>query len=188
MAGYPEEAQAFFRENRRRFGIAFEEGYEALRRAVASGLPQVVVSTQDFSSIVALSGFFTVDMVRSLTAQQDGARHPRPDLSTSFVSPAGEVEERIAEIWAAALGLEEVGAQDNFFDLGGNSLIGIDLVARIRTELRALDLPPHALYEAPTVAALARIVSGEDAREERGGDRRMRAELRRQRLAKAGRT
>ncbi|HEX2084805.1 MAG TPA: SDR family NAD(P)-dependent oxidoreductase [Solirubrobacteraceae bacterium] len=188
QAGYPEEAKAFFRENRERFGIAIDEGYLALRRAVASGLRQVVVSTQDFPSIVSLSRYFTVDVVSSRAAQAaGGVRHPRPDLSTSFVSPSGEIEEKIAASWAAALGLEEVGAQDNFFDLGGNSLIGVDLVARIRTELHALDLPPHALYEAPTVAALARVVSGEDTREDRGGDRRERAELRRERLARAER-
>ena len=57
-----------------------------------------------------------------------------------------------------------MGVLDRFFELGGNSLVGMDVVARTRRELGLAQLPPHALYEAPTVQALAAYVTGD------GGD------------------
>ena len=53
------------------------------------------------------------------------------------------------------LKLERVGVADNFFELGGNSLLGIGLLAALRRVFQDADLPPHILYEAPTVETLA---------------------------------
>src|SRR4051794_21752378 len=49
--------------------------------------------------------------------------HPRPALATDFVAPCSEVEREIAGIWQEEIGIEQVGAQDDFFKLGGDSLI-----------------------------------------------------------------
>ena len=53
------------------------------------------------------------------------------------------------------LGFSEVGARDNFFDLGGNSLLGVDLIARIRNEFQLPTIPGHLLYQAPTIATMS---------------------------------
>ena len=84
--------------------------------------------------------------------------YPRPGLATSFVAPSNDLERKIAAIWGDMLGIDEIGILDNFFDLGGNSLLGIDLIARMRKELAVEQIPAHVLYEAPTVQALARFV------------------------------
>ncbi|WP_156038641.1 phosphopantetheine-binding protein, partial [Actinoalloteichus caeruleus] len=88
-------------------------------------------------------------------------------------------------VWAEALGLDRVGAQDGFFDLGGNSLVGIKVLADIRRRLDVDDLAPHVLYQAPTVGALAQLIAPDQAPPtpavtEPGGDRgqRRRAGLR----------
>ncbi|MFP2902243.1 phosphopantetheine-binding protein, partial [Corallococcus sp. 4LFB] len=61
-------------------------------------------------------------------------------------------------IWAEVLGVERVGAQDNFFDLGGHSLLATLMVARLR-EVFGVDLPLRTLFELRTLAALAEYVA-----------------------------
>jgi acyl carrier protein len=84
----------------------------------------------------------------------DGAR---PKLEETFVMPRTPVEEAIAGIWSDLLGVEQVGVYDNFFDLGGHSLIATLLISRMR-EVFQLELPLRSLFEAPAVAELAELI------------------------------
>ena len=77
-----------------------------------------------------------------------------------YRAPADAVEEILAGIYAQVLGVERVGVDDSFFDLGGDSLSAMRLVAAINTGLDA-DLSVHALFDAPTVAQLAPRIGGE---------------------------
>ncbi len=79
----------------------------------------------------------------------------RPELQVAFVAPRDETERRIAGAWRDVLGVERIGVHDDFFDLGGSSLLGARLTTRMRDVL-AVEVPPHLLLEATTVAALAR--------------------------------
>jgi amino acid adenylation domain-containing protein len=78
----------------------------------------------------------------------------RPDLQTPFLAPATPKQERLARIWAEALGLDQVGAHDNFFDLGGHSLSAMQILSRIREEFR-IEIVLRDFLENPTVVALA---------------------------------
>lgn len=89
----------------------------------------------------------------------DRERLPRPgrdDMAGAvpFAAPAPGLERRIADVWSDVLGVASVGAHDNFYDLGGNSLLLAALHARLRTVLET-DLPIQQLFEHPTVHALA---------------------------------
>jgi amino acid adenylation domain-containing protein len=73
-----------------------------------------------------------------------------------YVAPRDEVERQLAAIWAELLGVERVGALDDFFALGGHSLLATQATMRIRRLYG--DIPLRALLAAPTVAALAEVV------------------------------
>ncbi|MFE6775104.1 non-ribosomal peptide synthase/polyketide synthase [Streptomyces sp. NPDC057702] len=75
--------------------------------------------------------------------------------------PATEAERRIARVWADVLGLDAVGADDNFFDLGGDSILSMQVVSRLRRD--GLHLATKDLFTHQTVAALATVVTVESA-------------------------
>ena len=168
MAGLGKAVQSYFKENRRKYGITFEEGTQALCRILAQPLPRIVVSTQDFRPVVEMNASLTAATVlqRAQQAQPARAVHARPALGISYVAPRNELEQRVASVWEALLGIAQVGIHDNFFDLGGNSLIGLDLITRMKQELSIPVLPAYVLYEAPSVAAMAHYI--EQEQDERG--------------------
>jgi amino acid adenylation domain-containing protein/thioester reductase-like protein len=78
----------------------------------------------------------------------------KPGSGAAKTPPQGELETRIAALWANLLG-EEAGREDNFFSLGGNSLLGVTLAHRLSREL-ARPVPARELFAAPTLAGFAR--------------------------------
>jgi acyl carrier protein len=80
----------------------------------------------------------------------------RPDLTEPFVAPRTPVEKALAEIWSATLGVERIGAQDRFFDLGGNSLSAVQIAFKIRQAFK-IDIPLQ-FFQTPTLAGLAQKV------------------------------
>src|SRR6185437_6817664 len=78
-------------------------------------------------------------------------RFPRPQLRTEFVAARTDTERAVAEVWQAYLGIEQVGVHDPFFDLGGNSLVGMAMVRAVETAL-GVQIAPAVLFEHPTVA------------------------------------
>jgi NAD(P)-dependent dehydrogenase (short-subunit alcohol dehydrogenase family) len=190
LAGYEEALRDFFRQNRARVGIEFADGWRSLLRALATGESHVIVSTQDFPTLVSGSSRFTLEAVTSPAMGGGGELHPRPELVTNYQEPADATEEAIAAIWGESLRLDRVGVLDNYFELGGNSLLGVAIVAAVRRAFKLPELPPHILYESPTVAALSRTVealaSGAAPAATEGGSQ-VRAQLRRSGLEAAAR-
>jgi acyl transferase domain-containing protein len=160
LSGYEESVQTFFREHRTSFGIGFDQGWRTLLRALATGEPHVVVSTQDLTAVLEIAAGFTVEALASgaVGPQGSASHHPRPELVTVYQEPDGAAQKTIAEAWCQALQLERVGATDNFFELGGTSLLSISLLGTLRRSFPEAELPPHIIHEATTVAALARVV------------------------------
>jgi len=76
-----------------------------------------------------------------------------------FVRPHTETEKALAAIWRELLKVENIGINDDFFDLGGQSLLAIKAVSRTR-DVFEVDLPLRNLFEHPTVAGLAEVIDG----------------------------
>jgi len=81
-----------------------------------------------------------------------------------YEPPRGDVEEALARIWQELLRVERVGRNDNFFDLGGHSLLATRVMTHI-SDVLEVDLPLRAVFENPTIEALARAVLEEIATE-----------------------
>jgi amino acid adenylation domain-containing protein len=84
-------------------------------------------------------------------------RKARPALRTGYVAPRDLYEREIAYVWQEVLGVDQVGADDNFYELGGHSLLATQVASRLRDTFRA-ELPLQPLLGAATLAQAARIV------------------------------
>ncbi|MEU4744297.1 amino acid adenylation domain-containing protein, partial [Actinosynnema sp. NPDC023658] len=123
-----------------------------LREHVERVLPDYMVPT----AYVALER-----LPLNANGKLDRAALPAPEREASaaggFVAPRTEAERLVAGVWADVLGLAEVGVEDNFFTLGGDSISSIRVVSKLRS---SFDVSPRDLFDHPTVAALAARLSG----------------------------
>ncbi|MDX2090267.1 MAG: amino acid adenylation domain-containing protein [Kofleriaceae bacterium] len=124
---------------------------DALRAHAAAALPEYMVP----------SAFVVLDALPlTPNGKLDRKALPAPDVTSSqraYVAPRTEVETLLAQLWSEQLGVERVGLHDNFFELGGHSLLVMRLVARIQKALNA-ELPVRAVFDAPTLAAMAEAI------------------------------
>ena len=94
-------------------------------------------------------------------ARSLGQSHPRPNLSTPYVAPRTEIEQRLANIWQQMLGIDEVSIHDNFFELGGDSVQAIQISVKINEA--GLQFTPQQLFQNQTIAELAAILDSTPA-------------------------
>jgi amino acid adenylation domain-containing protein len=85
---------------------------------------------------------------------------PQLEASGPYVAPRNATEALLVKLWLDVLGIERVGVNDNFFDLGGHSLIATQLIWEIQ-ETFGIDLPVRSLFERPTVAVLSELIESE---------------------------
>ncbi len=142
-----------------RHGMTAAEGVEAFARLLRAGQPRLLVSTRDLPALLARAREHAgEDPLAGLEeARPAVAAQARPALRNAYVAPTGEVEGAVAALWQEMMGLEQVGAHDNFFQLGGHSLLATQIVSRLRDAF-AVELPIAGFFEAPTVAGLATLV------------------------------
>ncbi|MEO5725291.1 MAG: thioesterase domain-containing protein, partial [Ilumatobacteraceae bacterium] len=144
-----------------REGILPSEGVDALDRIVAAVLgAQVVASSIDLQQWTAFVDAEERSAVSDVAdgAEPSGLRFDRPDIASKYSAPQTPIEREIAEMWSGLLGVETVGRDDDFFELGGQSLIAVRLFTRLRRRYN-IDLPLATLFEAPTVAQCAAVVA-----------------------------
>nr|VFJ86437.1 MAG: amino acid adenylation domain-containing protein/thioester reductase domain-containing protein [Candidatus Kentron sp. LFY] len=96
---------------------------------------------------------------------------PDPDAgdlgsTTEYIAPRTEAEAEMARLWAEVLGVDKVGLHDNFFDLGGHSVLAIQLTSQIKEQL-GVEVPIRALFEDPTVLGLLREIGRTQTEEDK---------------------
>ncbi|MEV0683556.1 non-ribosomal peptide synthase/polyketide synthase [Nocardia sp. NPDC050378] len=122
----------------------------ALRTAVGSALPSYMVP----SVVVVLAAF-----PLNTSGKLDRAALPTPEfVARPFRAPITPVQRAVAQVFAEVLGREQVGLDDDFFELGGNSLIATRVAARLGAAL-STRVPVRTLFETTTVAALAELLA-----------------------------
>ena len=153
VAGQPARLVAYYRCVR-----PGEVTADTLRAALQAGLPEYMVPT----AYVELA-----EWPLTANGKLDRKALPAPDADAyagraEYEAPATQMETAMAELWAELLGVERVGRRDNFFALGGHSLLGVRLVMRVRKQLR-LDIAPNALFASPTLAGFSAHAAGRQA-------------------------
>jgi acyl transferase domain-containing protein len=178
-----ERLAAAFETSLDQYAMTPQESLRAFGR-VLCGAPagQIVVSTGDLASRLNM----WVNRERKTGAGQDtddeqsAALHPRPTMGTAYAPPTDELEQSLITIWQDLLGIEQLGIHDNFFELGGNSLVGLKVISRLKRELN-VDIPVVALFEGPTVSALAKVIGRDRDEKPVFEEGRSRGERRRER-------
>ncbi|MEU6681014.1 amino acid adenylation domain-containing protein [Streptomyces sp. NPDC046925] len=121
---------------------------QELRSYVADRVPEAMVP----AAVVLLDALPT-----TTNGKLDRAALPEPDrIAAAVRGPRSPREEILCELFAEVLGMPRVGIDDHFFDLGGNSLLALRLLSRIRSALGE-GFEIRDLFDAPTVAGLARL-------------------------------
>ncbi|MFT3724661.1 MAG: SDR family NAD(P)-dependent oxidoreductase [Hyphomonadaceae bacterium] len=141
-----------------RDGVKASEGLDALDRIMAQpNLVQVIASSVDVN---AWNERLRVTRAAPMADDDDGRVEGFERLPglPEYVAPSTGTERVLASIWSDLLGFKAVGMSDNFFDLGGNSLLGVRLFAAIRKKF-SVSLPLATLFEAQTIADLAKLLA-----------------------------
>jgi acyl carrier protein len=170
-----------------RYAIRPEEGADAFGRALASGLPHVYVTRQVMPDMLR-----DVEALKAWLRQSGAAAEARPapaepgaaaPVDLQALAP-NEIEARIGAIWSELLGVDDIALDDDFFALGGHSLMATRIIARIeeqfgaRLSLRDLFEGPSIRQLAQKVVAQAAAVKGQDGgRPESGADDEDREEI-----------
>ncbi|MDF5717086.1 MAG: SDR family NAD(P)-dependent oxidoreductase [Rhizonema sp. NSF051] len=139
-------------------GMTTFEGTEAFRRILCSStVPQVIVSTQDFSSLIKPKESTKSLEEKLAHLSQSKPTHSRPNLANAYIAPCNEVERSLVDIWQQLLGIEQVGIHDNFFELGGDSLFATQIVSQLCKTFQ-IELSYKGFFNRPTVADLAEVI------------------------------
>ncbi|MGJ8603513.1 MAG: SDR family NAD(P)-dependent oxidoreductase [Marivita sp.] len=131
-------------------GIPSADGADAFLRAIGRNAPQTYVSSLDMEALIEQAGATT-------DTGSETQKFDRPQLDGDYAAPETEVERTLVGIWEDLLGVQNIGVEDSFFDLGGHSLIAVRLFAKVRKTYN-VDFPISILFEAPTIRACAALI------------------------------
>jgi phthiocerol/phenolphthiocerol synthesis type-I polyketide synthase E len=137
--------------------MATGDALEAFRRALAADLgPHVLIAPNRFADMLRRSTAGTSRTLARLHGDAPAVDVPRSAARHGSLGtdPRSELEAVLARVWALVLDVDEVGADDDFFELGGNSLVAVQLIAQVRKET-GVRVPMRSLFDTPTVAGMA---------------------------------
>jgi NAD(P)-dependent dehydrogenase (short-subunit alcohol dehydrogenase family)/acyl carrier protein len=139
------------------YSIYPEEGIEVLVKLLGSIIsPRIVVSTGNLGRRIKKW------LIGRKQGNEDNfdpnqLKHDRPNLPTPYIEPNTDLEKEISQTWQRLLGIGKIGVNDDFFDLGGNSLLGTQLIAQLRQKFQ-VELPIRVLFEDPTISGVSKII------------------------------
>jgi acyl carrier protein len=151
------------------FAMTREECTQAFERVLSRALPRIVVSAGDLESrlqqwtsgarLPSQQAFAVETGSKNGTTPKESRSsfHSRPNLPNPYIAPGTPTELRLCRIWRDLFGIDEIGANDNFFDLRGDSLLAAQLIAGA-SKVFKLEVPIRSIFEHSTVATLAQRI------------------------------
>ncbi len=143
-------------EVRPAFGLTTGQGVDVFARILNSRATQVLVAIRGVDA-AGSDGPSSVPDSAADARPSTPSSHPRPDLQSDYEAPRNDVERLLAGIWQDVLGIEPIGIHDNYYELGGDSVGGIQVVAKANQSGLALSIK-HILQH-QTIAELASAAS-----------------------------
>ncbi|WP_299491653.1 type I polyketide synthase [uncultured Shewanella sp.] len=141
--------------------ILYYEGVSSVQRLMQNiELEQVVVATSDLGQLIreTVPEKTITEFDTAPSANEEG--HSRPELSVDYVEPSSDIEREIVKVWQSILGIVGIGVKDNFTELGGNSLLAVQVISAV-SELFEIDIRVDLFYQDQTVSGLANLVLSE---------------------------
>ena len=135
-------------------GMRPSEGKAAFKRLMGvKEIAQVIVSSEHYPTMIREARRYYLN---TLGVDEGGEHeaHGRPEWLPPYVAPRNETEEAVVGIWQEVLGINQIGIEDEFSTLGGDSLIALRLISQLRDRL-GREVKVRAIYDYPTVQSLA---------------------------------
>ena len=155
------DARAVYRESASGIGqivgyfVSDGIGPEQLRDALARTLPAHLVPTA-FVSLAA------IPLTPNGKLDRDALPLPGETPAPSSTAPQTPLEQEVLALWSEVLGRNSIGIHDDFFLIGGHSLLAIRLLGKVREKF-GIDLPVRRLFETPTVSGIAEFINAQRA-------------------------
>ncbi len=141
------------------FGLNSQEAIEVFEKVLALGQGQTIVMPVDFNQYrEKVNDQFNAITSDSSSESSLQENHLRPDLSTAYEAPCSQNEILIAEIFSDLLGIDKVGVNDDFFELGGDSLLGTQLAASIKRKF-GKTISVKEIFDKRTIKDVASILT-----------------------------
>ncbi|MRN57058.1 type I polyketide synthase [Paenibacillus monticola] len=146
----------YFGKSAKEFAMTTEEGLVVLE-ALLNGCEdsQVLISTADLQA--RLDQWIRVESRDEVAHMPHTVSHARPALSNPYVAARDELEQQIASIWESALGFLKIGIEDDFLELGGDSVKVVSVISEFHKQLNA-DIPLHEFFERSTIKKLSDFI------------------------------
>ncbi len=139
-------------------GITPEKGMKILEKILNVNSPnQIIVSVDDIHKSIDKWLLKNSEEENVENETGENGYHERPELDTEYIEASTDLEKEILTEWQKLLGIEKIGVNDNFFDLGGDSLIGTQLVSGMRNKFK-VDIPLVAVFENATIRGIANLI------------------------------
>lgn len=137
-------------------GLQGDLGAAMLAEIFSSGYSQVYAASMDWTQLCRV----TREAEQAILAGKPKASiHSRPDLETDYEAPESELEHKLVALWQEFLGFAEIGVFDSLFELGGDSLIAIQMLAKVKQSF-SIELEPAEFFEEPSIDNLAYLIEG----------------------------
>lgn len=143
-----------------KLAMVSDEGTETFARILTHCREhQVIVSAGDLDArIDRWVRLESLQRHEEETHSENKQYYERPPIATAFRAAQNELEKSLASIWQSFFGFRDVGVDDHFFELGGDSLSAINMIARIHKELNVV-IPLQEFFRHPTIAGLADLTT-----------------------------
>ncbi|MBW4477602.1 MAG: KR domain-containing protein [Tolypothrix brevis GSE-NOS-MK-07-07A] len=139
-------------------GMLSTEAIDAFDRILGISLSQVIVSTRYLQALINKNSKSILSNVPDYSLDNytnlSDTKYSRNLQNNTYIAPRNKVEQSIADIWKELLGFEKIGVNDNFLDLGGNSLMATQMISQLRKFFQ-VELSLRTVFEAQTIADLA---------------------------------